>query len=383
MPERAGDVDLDRSRVIAVDALAHLRHQPLVRAAHGGDDAELGRAGGRGLARRLDERRDVEPDRAHRRLEAPRLRAEVAVLGAAAGLDRDDPLDLHLRPAPAHPHLVRERRARRRPRSSGSCRTSSVCASSRPTPRSRTCSRAMSRIMSCGISSLRAVANAPSGNRAPGATGARSCTRGLEVAARGQVGVARPGADHDAEAVEAAALDRLDGQRRVVERAEAGAGDDDQRRVEQRARRRRSSPPSSSKRTSRPPAPSMSTRSRSPGARRSRAISRGVMPRHARRAARRSPAPAARGSGRACARRRRRRAAAPVAGVVVVARLRGLDVRRPLARRRAPRAPRTRRLADAGVGAGHDERSSGRRSRHRRARSARGPRRRSRTGGIA
>ena len=54
------------------------------------------------------ERRDVEPHRAHRRLEAPGLAAEVAVLGAAAGLDRDDPLDLHLRPAPAHPDLVGE-----------------------------------------------------------------------------------------------------------------------------------------------------------------------------------------------------------------------------------------------------------------------------------
>ena len=32
----------------------------------------------------------------------------MAVLGAAAGLDRDDPLDLHLGPAPAHPHLMRQ-----------------------------------------------------------------------------------------------------------------------------------------------------------------------------------------------------------------------------------------------------------------------------------
>ena len=56
----------------------------------------------------------------------------------------------------------------------------------------------------------------------------------VEVAARGEVGVGRPGADHDAERTSRPrARDRLDRQRGVVERAEAGAGDDDQRRVEQ------------------------------------------------------------------------------------------------------------------------------------------------------
>src|SRR3954447_1584060 len=89
-------------------ALAHLVHQTLVRATHRRHDAELGRARRRRLARGLHERRDVQPDGPHRRLEAPRLRAEVAVLGASAGLDRDDPLDLHLRSAPAHPDLVGE-----------------------------------------------------------------------------------------------------------------------------------------------------------------------------------------------------------------------------------------------------------------------------------
>src|SRR5947209_550354 len=33
----------------------------------------------------------------------------MAVLGAAASLHRDDPLDLHLGPTPAHPHLVGQR----------------------------------------------------------------------------------------------------------------------------------------------------------------------------------------------------------------------------------------------------------------------------------
>ena len=44
-----------------------------------------------------DQLGDVEPDRAHRRGELPRLRAEVAVLGAAAGLERHDALDLDAR----------------------------------------------------------------------------------------------------------------------------------------------------------------------------------------------------------------------------------------------------------------------------------------------
>ena len=46
------------------------------------------------------------------RLEEPRLGAEVAVLRAAAGLQRDDALDLHLRAAPAHAHLVGQRQQR-------------------------------------------------------------------------------------------------------------------------------------------------------------------------------------------------------------------------------------------------------------------------------
>src|SRR5262249_37706601 len=105
--ERAGDVDLD-VLLDRDDAFADLVHQALVRAAHGGDDAELRRAGRRGLARGLPERRDVEPDRPDGRLEAPRLAAEVAVLRAPARLDGDDALDLDLRSAPAHADLVGE-----------------------------------------------------------------------------------------------------------------------------------------------------------------------------------------------------------------------------------------------------------------------------------
>ena len=121
------------------DALAHLGHQPLVRPAHGGDDAELGGAGRGGLDGGLDQRRDVQPGRAHRRGEQARLRAEVAVLGAAAGLDRDDALDLDLGAAPAHAAPRARARAGRAGASSGSCSTASTCASSSPRPSSSTC----------------------------------------------------------------------------------------------------------------------------------------------------------------------------------------------------------------------------------------------------
>ena len=140
MPERGGDVDVDR-RADRRDALAHLRHQPLVRPAHGGHDAELRRAGRRGLDGGLHQRRDVQPGRAHRRGEQAGLRAEVAVLGAAAGLDRDDALDLDLGAAPAHPHLVGEGEQRRAGPRRAAGAPSRTCASSRPRPSSSTCAR--------------------------------------------------------------------------------------------------------------------------------------------------------------------------------------------------------------------------------------------------
>ena len=49
----------------------------------------------------VEERRGL-----HRRVELGRLAAEVAVLGAAAGLGRQDALDLDLGPAPGQAHLV-------------------------------------------------------------------------------------------------------------------------------------------------------------------------------------------------------------------------------------------------------------------------------------
>lgn len=89
-------------------ASAQLSHQPGVRSADGGHDAEFGGARGRRLFRRVDKPRDVQPGRANRRRELPGLRAEVAVLRAATGLDRYDALHLDLRTTPAQPHLMRQ-----------------------------------------------------------------------------------------------------------------------------------------------------------------------------------------------------------------------------------------------------------------------------------
>ena len=112
--EGGGDVDVDRGADRG-DALAHLLHELVVRAADGGDDAELTRAGRGGLLGGAHELGDVEPHGAHRRGELARLRAEVAVLRAAPGLERDDPLDLDARPLVLHPHLVRQRQQVREP----------------------------------------------------------------------------------------------------------------------------------------------------------------------------------------------------------------------------------------------------------------------------
>ena len=103
--------------------------------------------GRRGLLGRLDQLGDVQPHRAHRGGELAGLAAEVAVLGAAAGLERHDALDLDLGPAPLHPHLVREREQVGQ-RSSEVCSTCDDLRRRRArSPRSSTCSRATSRIV--------------------------------------------------------------------------------------------------------------------------------------------------------------------------------------------------------------------------------------------
>ena len=83
----------------------------------------------RGLLGRLDQLGDVEPHRAHRRGELAGLAAEVAVLGAAAGLERDDALDLDLGAAPLHPHLVGQREQLVEHARPGCCSTARICSS--------------------------------------------------------------------------------------------------------------------------------------------------------------------------------------------------------------------------------------------------------------
>ena len=68
----------------------------------------LGLLGGREHLVGVEERRGQD-----RGLELRRLAAEVAVLGAAAGLGRQDALDLDLGPAPRQAHLVGQRGERR------------------------------------------------------------------------------------------------------------------------------------------------------------------------------------------------------------------------------------------------------------------------------
>ena len=128
----------------------------------------------------------------------PDWRAEVAVLGAAAGLDRHDPLDLDLRPAVAHADLVRELQRVvdelvRQPEDFEGLRLVEADAP-------------LEDLLAGDVEDHAGISmgvNCPSGMRPR--TGAIS-REVLKVAFCRQVGVAWPGADHDAEAGEAAAL---------------------------------------------------------------------------------------------------------------------------------------------------------------------------------
>ncbi len=108
--------DPGADRHVDAGLLVHDRHEledalhgALVGAADGEHDAELGRPerggllGGGDHVGRVEERHGL-----HRRLELGRLAAEVAVLGAAAGLGREDALDLDGVAAPDQSHLVGE-----------------------------------------------------------------------------------------------------------------------------------------------------------------------------------------------------------------------------------------------------------------------------------
>ena len=112
-PEGARDLEAGLA-LHRVDCVDDASEQPLLRAAHRDDDAELGRAGvtrcvrGREDLVDVEERIDVDA-----RVVADRLRTERAVLGAGAGLGVDEALELHLGSAPRQPDLVRERDERR------------------------------------------------------------------------------------------------------------------------------------------------------------------------------------------------------------------------------------------------------------------------------
>ena len=115
-----GDVE---ARLLADERheLQEALHGALVGAAHGQHDAELRCAECGGLAGGGEDLLGIEEGRGlDGRVEAGRLRAEVAVLGTSAGLGREDPLDLHLGPAPGQPDLVGQR-GQRHDRAVGQC----------------------------------------------------------------------------------------------------------------------------------------------------------------------------------------------------------------------------------------------------------------------
>ena len=107
MPREAGNGDVylcvDRR-----DSVFDLVEEALRGALHRRDNAELARAHLGGLARALDKFFDVERDRAHGRFEQAGLGAEVTVLGAAAGFERDDAFQADLDTAVLDAHLVGE-----------------------------------------------------------------------------------------------------------------------------------------------------------------------------------------------------------------------------------------------------------------------------------
>ena len=97
--------------------LAHDRHQlenalhgSLIRTTNGQHDAELAGAERRRFAGRFDDLGSIEERRGlHRGFELGRLRTEMAVLGAAAGLGRQNAFDLDGVATPLETNVVGER----------------------------------------------------------------------------------------------------------------------------------------------------------------------------------------------------------------------------------------------------------------------------------
>ena len=178
----------------------------------------------------------------------------MAVLGAAAGLDRDDPLDLHLRPAVAHPDLVGELERV----------VDALVGQLEHLERLRLveADAPLEDLLTGDVEDHAGISS--SGGLPPSGSLPRTGRDAIARSSRLQSEARSGSAGHEPITMprhsQAAALDRLDRQRGVVERAEAGAGDDDQR-----ARRSSSATsaivPARRSCTSSPPAPSMTTRS--------------------------------------------------------------------------------------------------------------------------
>ena len=92
----------------AAHRIFDLLHEGLVGAADGGDDAELGGAGLLDFLGGLDETLDIEADGLDGGIVEGGLGAEAAVLGAAAGFQADDALDVDLFAAPLDADFVGE-----------------------------------------------------------------------------------------------------------------------------------------------------------------------------------------------------------------------------------------------------------------------------------
>ena len=103
--EREGDLDVhfvEDGR----DGFRNLGEQVLVRGFHSSHDAELRGAGLGRLLGGLHQLRDVEARGTHGGLEQTRLRAEVAILRAAASFNGDDAFHGHVWAAPLEAGLV-------------------------------------------------------------------------------------------------------------------------------------------------------------------------------------------------------------------------------------------------------------------------------------
>lgn len=103
--EREGDFDIDFIQD-GRDGFRNLGEQVFIRGFHSCHDAEFGSTCLGSLLGGLHQLRDVEARGAYGRIKQARLRAEVAILRAAAGLNGDDAFHGHVRATPLEAGLV-------------------------------------------------------------------------------------------------------------------------------------------------------------------------------------------------------------------------------------------------------------------------------------